>query len=711
VAARRAAWGAPAACLATSCLLVALLLAASLPRTLVAAAAGAQASTRVAGRPAGGGPTALLVFAPVDERLLASLAGMSVGILSASEGDPSAAQLQLDITQGARLPAGAYGSPPPALRLRPQGAGGWISGWARALERARRAPGELRPGLLASALGGAGYVAEAPGASDAPVAADAAGHVAALSLGSSGTLAARARALLRSRSLVVVTIPPGSQGRRALRQLAATRGPGQLMIVVESQSRSRPSPLLWVGAAGLGGRARGELGSSDTRQRGLLSSTDIAPTILAHERVAIPASVQGSPARVEGPLDGGTLRSTLARLRVIGGRRLAALGWLLVAWALLLVCSRTPAARRRALRVGALGVLWTPLAALATAAIAPAAAAEYALLVALCGALGALSDRLASWPRALLAPAACCVAAIAADALAGSQLLMRSLLGPDPALGARFHGIGNDLKSALAVLVLAAVAGWLYPSARDRRAWLTMALAGAVLACVEGATRLGAGVGGVIIVCVSFALAVATLLPDARTRRRAVIVVVSPVVGLLALALVDVLTAHGGVHYSGSVLHAHTAGQVREVIVRRYEAAWRELRHGAMPLATLLALVAGALALRLRPRVLAAVADDPAWRAALYGSLAAGLVGSLVEDSGPVLLVTAVFTGACVLCYLWGRPAAVGADARALMPAGSVPAPGARPPLPAQRPERASAVSADPAPARPSPAGATGAGR
>ncbi len=322
----------------------------------------------------------------------------------------------------------------------------------------------------------------------------------------------------------------------------------------------------------------------------------------------------------------------------------------------MLACARTPAGRRRALRIGALGVLWAPPVALLTAALAPAAAVEYGLLVLGCGTLGALSDRLAAWPRALLAPAVACTALIAADALAGSQLLMRSLLGPDPALGTRFHGIGNDLKSALAVLVLAAVAAGLYPSARGRRAWTTMALAGAALACLEGATRLGAGVGGLVIVCVSFALAVATLLPGARTRRRALIVVLAPVAGLIALAAVDLVTAHGSGHYSGSVLHAHSAGELRDLIARRYEAAWHELRHGAMPLATLLALAAGAAALRLRSRVLAPVGEDPAWRAALYGSLTAGVVGSLVEDSGPLLLVTAVFTGGCVLSYLWGRP-------------------------------------------------------
>ncbi len=373
------------------------------------------------------------------------------------------------------------------------------------LARAHGAAGELRPGLLASLLGGGAYLNAAPGGADAPVAAEESGRVAAVSQGTPATLVARAGRLLERRRLVVATIPPGRAGRRDLRQLAASRGVHELMVVVQSDPASRPSRLLWVGAAGLGGRAAGELTSSDTGQRGLISSTDLAPTILAHERVASPASVQGAPIRVAGHLDGPGLRSTIVRLGVIGGRRLPALAWLLAAWALLLAaCWRSAGARRRALRIGALGVLWAPVMAMVTAALAPAAAVEYGLLVLGCGALGALSDRLA-WPRALLAPAIACVSAIAADALAGSQLMMRSLLGPDPALGARFHGIGNDLKSALAVLVLAALAGGLYPSARDRRAWGTMALAGAGLACVEGAARLGAGVGGVVIVCVSFA--------------------------------------------------------------------------------------------------------------------------------------------------------------------------------------------------------------
>ena len=76
-----------------------------------------------------------------------------------------------------------------------------------------------------------------------------------------------------------------------------------------------------------------------------------------------------------------------------------------------------------------------------------------------------------------------------------------------------------------------------------------------------------------------------------------------------------------------------------------------------MPFATALALLAAALGVRRQERLLAPVANDAGWRAALSGGLAAGVVGALVEDSGPVLLVVAVFALGCVLSYLWGRPA------------------------------------------------------
>ena len=133
---------------------------------------------------------------------------------------------------------------------------------------------------------------------------------------------------------------------------------------------------------------------------------------------------------------------------------------------------------------------------------------------------------------------------------------------------------------------------------------------------------------------------------------------ITPILALVALAALDLATAHGGGHYTGSILHARSPGDLRDVIVRRYTAAFGELHNHAMPVATALALGCAALGLRRRERLLAPVAGDPAWQAALCGGLAAGIVGALVEDSGPVLLVVAVFALICVPAYLWGRPRA-----------------------------------------------------
>ena len=651
---------------------------AGIPALLLCMLLAAACSAQTSAASAATSTSALLVFLPSSssnasggsgsaaarlEEQLAAIKGLSVGIMSAAQGRFSRAQLALDITQGARVASSAYSSSqPPALSLRRAGGGAVVEGWQAARRRAEAAPQLLRPGLLATWIdGGAAGYAGISGAdsTDGAVAADREGHVAAVSLGPPGTLLARIAALRRTVPFVVADLPGDAEGAADLRELAGRRTAGELLLVVQGEPRG--GELLWTAAAGLGAGGC-ELTSHTTKQRGLIAAIDIAPTILRRLGVSpIPAGVRGAAIETGGTLHSGSLRALMSRLLVIGGRRLKALAWLLGAWALLLALSAPwPRARALAMRVGGLAVLWAPLVVLLPAALEPGAASEYAMVAGGCLLLGVATDLLLPWPRAVIAPALVSVVALALDALAGTQLLMRALLGPDPALGARFYGIGNELKSGLAVLVLAAVAAALYPSVRGRRTVAAMAVAGVLLAVVEGSARIGAGVGGVILVVAAFALAsviVSPLPADGRglTRRRVLIVLISPVVGLAALALLDLLTAHGTGHFTGSVLHARSPGDVRDVIVRRYTAAWDELKNHAMPVATAVALLCAGLGLRRRERLLAPVGSDPAWLAAFAGGLTAGVVGALVEDSGPVLLVVAVFALGCVASYLGGR--------------------------------------------------------
>ena len=281
--------------------------------------------------------------------------------------------------------------------------------------------------------------------------------------------------------LVVADLPGGAEGRGDLLALSEGRTPGELLIVVQRVpgcARRRTA----VGGGGRAGR-RGRQGAElAERQR---AGVDRRRRPRAHDPrasrpEALPAEVRGKPIETDGPLRSASLRALMARLRVIGGRRLKALGFLLSAWALLLlVTAPWPRGRAWAMRAGALGVLWAPVAVLIPAALEPSAPVEYATIALACLGLGALSGHAACRGLAPCSPPrSSAVVALTADALAGTQLLMRSLLGPDPILGARFYGIGNELKSGLAVLVLAAVAAALYRAARSPRAALAMASAG-----------------------------------------------------------------------------------------------------------------------------------------------------------------------------------------------------------------------------------------
>jgi hypothetical protein len=607
----------------------------------------------------------VLVFADLGERQLGSVPGLSVGLLSATQGAYFREQFLLDLGQGARVAASAYKQPkPPALSgvdaVRHESIE--LPGWPALIARAGAAPQLLRPGLLASSIpGGAGYVGvDDVDQSDLIAALDRRGRLAAYSSGSRSTLLARIAGMRAAKRLVICDLPSGAVGFAELRTLSRERPSGELLLVVQRAPDGGGHELLWAGAAGLPGGGGHELSSPTTNQRGLIASVDLAPSILDHLGLRVPADMRGEPIETDGTLDGAALRAFAARLHIVGGRRLTAFGCLLAAWALLLLASSSlprrhrVAARARAMRVGALAVLWIPVGALIGAALEPSAAIEYLTITLSCFALAAIADALLPWPRAPLLPAVVGVLALVIDALAGTQLLVRSLLGPNPILGARFYGFGNELKSGLAVAVLAALAATLYPAVRSRRAAALAAVGGIVLAAVEGSARIGAGVGGVILVAAGFAAAALVLAPGSFSRGRALVLLASPLVALVALAALDLATAHGSGHFTGSVLHARSAGDVRDLIERRYGAAWTELKNHAMPFATALALVYAVLAVRRRARLLAPVSEDPAWLATLAGGLTAGVVGSFSEDSGPVLLVVAMFVLGCVAAYLWG---------------------------------------------------------
>jgi hypothetical protein len=199
---------------------------------------------------------------------------------------------------------------------------------------------------------------------------------------------------------------------------------------------------------------------------------------------------------------------------------------------------------------------------------------------------------------------------------------------------------------------VAAVAG-----VAARSIWLAAAfgLAMLVLAAVVGAGRLGADVGGVITIGAGGAAAVLLALPGRLTRLRLALACAVPLLAVLGLAAIDLVTG-GDSHFVATVLGAEDSGALLDVLERRTELAVNSFRRGLMPLATLAAVAAVVVGFRRREALLEHVRDRPAWAAALGGGTIGGIVGSLANDSGPVLLVIGVAALSAAAVYLRAAP-------------------------------------------------------
>ncbi len=282
-------------------------------------------------------------------------------------------------------------------------------GYSRAVvERAESAPADIVPGLLAATLHGAGEGCE----------------VRSVGL---GRLAALVRGL---------------------------RG-DDLLIAIE-RAPPEKNQALAIGIAGRG--FDGDLTSDSTRTDGYVLSTDIAPTILERFGIAVPSAMSGQPIRAEGDVDVAAIESLGGRMSVISVRRGPVIGVGLLVWFLALMLAAL-VTRGRAARVGVkllgLSVVYLPLFLLIGAALEPSQGAEQLLVIAGAPALAAITLAALDDCRALAVASGLVVVAYAIDVIAGSPLTTLSLLGPNPGLGVRFYGIGNELEALLGVLVIA----------------------------------------------------------------------------------------------------------------------------------------------------------------------------------------------------------------------------------------------------------------
>ncbi len=555
-------------------------------------------------------------------------AGLSPGLISAGLGSVPAAQTYLDITQGNRVFDSLYKEPlPEALAPSPVPLKGPVP--EIFVERAESAPAEIEPGLLAATLAEVGetFAVAKP---DVGV----------------PELRRRVRGLRGDDLLIAIEQPPPAQGR-----------------------------ALAIGIAGRG--FDGNLTSGSTRIDGYVLSTDVAPTILERLGVAVPSQMSGQPIEAEGSVDPAAVEELGDRLAVISGRRGPVIGLTLLVWlgilGLALAVRRSVASRgsfgtkyvskepredgvaRGGVRLVALSLIYLPQALLLAGALRPSQGAEQLLALLVPPLLAALTLGALRDYRALALAAAATILAYALDVIAGSPLTSLSLLGPNPGLGVRFYGIGNELEAVLGVLVVAGIGAGLtgFAPRLSPRACAAAFLGGGLLAAfVFAAGRFGADVGAAIVLPVAAAVAAAAV--AARRRRTALLILAVPFLALAALALVD-LVSGANAHLTRSVLDAGGLGDLADVAQRRLQLSAHSFARPVLVAFLPLILALAVLAYLRRDRLSAWLEGRPAMRAGLLGALAATAVGTLANDSGALLLEVGtayllVFTG-----YAWAE--------------------------------------------------------
>lgn len=407
------------------------------------------------------------------------------------------------------------------------------------------------------------------------------------------------------------------------------------------------TPTLAYGA----GVTPGHLHSASTRRAGLVTITDVSSTVLDALGVDEPDGMIGQPFRYRpGEVDLAGLREADdlagAREEIYFPMALTFIVLQAVAYLILILAFTQGVASggfTRLVRIVVLTFAAWPLAGYLLRVVPDLftlGAGTHALvwLLALAIALASSRDR-----RHPLAPLAwvcgATVALLVVDVATGATLQLSSVLGYSPHTAARYTGFGNTSFAVLAATAIVLVAILVDAAPRRHEA---LALAAAVLTVVfvaDAAPVLGADVGGILCLAPVFGLTL-FVMTGRRLSWRAVGLAVVAALVLLALAIgIDLLRPEEARTHLARFVVASSSddGTAWTTISRKWSTNLRVLQGSIwtwmvpiMSAVMLYVLVVAKGWRRMLP-------PGSPLRAGVVGTLAAGTIGWLVNDSGVVV--------------------------------------------------------------------------
>jgi hypothetical protein len=582
----------------------------------------------------------LVVPQPLLPEELSVIEGAAVGLMNPGLGPTGAAQTWLDVSQGARVFDTKYDGPLNVLSPMPP----FVSGWGKVVIRAASAGVDIRPGLLASVLRRNGLE---PGVGGN----DWSGDPSSLAVTTlEGRLSRAQPGCPGPKCSTAVSVSSASLAEAAT--LSRQRSRGELMLVIERPPVDDGEQLAIAIA---GPRFAGMLRSPSTRTPGFVLTTDIAPTVLRHFGIGIPPAMSGLAIESGGQVDFAALAELEGRYRQVGESKGTAMLIPLLVWFLVFGAVVVAGGRRLGVLAGStlcLAVTLLPAVLLLTAWMSPTAGVESVIAGLLPVLVALLLVRLLPGWRAMAIACGVTVLAYSVDLVAGLDLTPKAVIGPNPGLGARFYGIGNELESTLMVLTSIgtgiALQVWGSGLGRRRQAavFLLAGLAGTV---VFASGSFGADVGAAIIFPVAAVVGAALVL----NRPRLVwLGLAAAAVALVLLAAVDLLTG-SETHFVRSVFEGGSGDNALDVILHRLDATVDSFTRLSRLPVTLLAIALIAWAWLRRDRLDQLFEDLPLIRAGLVAAAAGSLVGAVSNDSGALFIHVGVLYVGLAILFAW----------------------------------------------------------
>ena len=441
----------------------------------------------------------------------------------------------------------------------------------------------------------------------------------------------------------------------------------------------------------------GYLRSASTQRSGFLTLVDVAPTVLDQLDVARPVEMEGRPAEVVA--SGASLNDRIDRLVTLNEasrfrERLLFPTTLAVVVVLAALCAATvvvlvrggPPRARAVLAFVAL----TDLAVLPMSYVARAFPLEdlgagfyWAFVVATGLLVAAVATLAGRAPRrahlALVAVLALVLAVPLADVMLGSHLSLSSAFGYSPTGNSRLYGISNYAfgQVAAASCLLAAFVAGRWPSRRGRMA--AIGLLAAVLVVI-GMPTWGSDVGGIIAFTPTI-LVFAALVTGYRLRLRTILIGLAvTAVSVTAFGLVDLARPEGQRAHLGRLFERIGNEGLEPLIsiMERKLLANLRVTTTSFWIAAIPVAVAFLIFLARYPtRPLAeARARIPTLQAGVTAAIVAGVLGSLVNDSGAIVGGVTLTVIAVALAWLALKTATTPAtpDTPAVAPAHPEPA-------------------------------------